>query len=316
MPATCSPSLPEFQPKRFTGGVSRFHLPLLHDLVMRAAPRLVVVLGFGDGQLFCAICQTIREGQLPTRCLAVRQAHGSAGEADDSPWREGKDYCAEFYGEIAEFLSSSPVEAAEAIDDGSVDLLLIDDCAAGAAIRAQIARWEAKLSPRGILLLHGINLEREDGPGQVWQTMAEAGRAEEFPAGIGMGMLKGEETGTDFSGELERALYAAHAARIEAAARAAEAMRRSKILEARQVWLDSVLTDRWKAQQIMDHQERMIADLQPRFDALQADREKAQEVMDHQRREIETLARQLQRALCARSAKAFVCRRSRNRSSR
>ena len=295
MPAAPSPSLLEFQPKRYSGGVSRFHLPLLHDLVLRTAPRLVVVLGLGDGQLGCAICQTIREGRLATRCIALRQVWGSMGEADDAQWREGRNYGAEFYGDFAEFLADSPLEPAEAIDDGSVDLLLIDDCVSGDAIREQITRWEAKLSPRGILLLHGINLERANGPRQAWQAFAAEAHAEEFPAGIGMGMIEREEAGTRFSGEVQRALYAAHAARIEATARATEAIRRSKVFEARQVWLDSVLSDRWKAQQVMDHQGRVIADLQARFDALQADREKAQEIMDHQRRAIETLERQLEK---------------------
>ena len=46
------PSLRGFQPKFYSGGPTRFHLPLLYDLVAEAKPKRVVAVGFGDGQAF------------------------------------------------------------------------------------------------------------------------------------------------------------------------------------------------------------------------------------------------------------------------
>ncbi|MEY2557793.1 MAG: hypothetical protein QOE34_1218, partial [Verrucomicrobiota bacterium] len=48
-----------------------------------------------------------------------------------------------------------------------------------------------------------------------------------------------------------------------------------------------LLADRWKVQEIMDHQMRAIADLQQQFDAILADRTKAQEIMDSQVKDLE-----------------------------
>ena len=46
------PSLRGFQPKFYSGGVTRFHLPLFYDLIAGAKPKRVLVVGFGDGQAF------------------------------------------------------------------------------------------------------------------------------------------------------------------------------------------------------------------------------------------------------------------------
>ena len=54
------PSL-DFQPKFFSGGPSRFHLPFLYDVIASHRPQRVVLLGFGGEELHFAICQAVRE---------------------------------------------------------------------------------------------------------------------------------------------------------------------------------------------------------------------------------------------------------------
>ena len=60
------PPLPSlgFQPKFYSGGVSRFHLPFLYDLVALQRPRQVVTLGFADEQVHLTFCQAEREQEL------------------------------------------------------------------------------------------------------------------------------------------------------------------------------------------------------------------------------------------------------------
>ena len=60
---------------------------------------------------------------------------------------------------------------------------------------------------------------------------------------------------------------------MEAQCRLLEAEREIASLQARQVWLDSIVTERRGAQSILDDQGRMIAILGPRAEAWQRDRE-------------------------------------------
>ena len=39
-----------FEPKLYTGGATRFYLPLLHDIMAQKKPALVVTLGLVDAQ--------------------------------------------------------------------------------------------------------------------------------------------------------------------------------------------------------------------------------------------------------------------------
>src|ERR1700704_4296157 len=100
------PSLREFQPKFYSGGPARFHLPLLYDLVAETKPKRVVAVGFGDGQVFLTFCQAAHEQKLDCTCLAVRRDRTGESDEDDIAWREGRDYGEEFYGERARFFSS------------------------------------------------------------------------------------------------------------------------------------------------------------------------------------------------------------------
>src|SRR6267142_5247356 len=151
------PSLLGFQPKFYTGGPARFHLPLLYDLVASQRPKLIVALGFGDGQAFFTFCQAVREQNVDCHCLAVRREHRRENESDDVAWLEAKDYADEFYGDLARFQSGS--EVVKGFANQSVDLLWLDDCDSGSEIRADLRSWEPKLAPNGAVLFHGIALE-------------------------------------------------------------------------------------------------------------------------------------------------------------
>src|ERR1700686_2030961 len=292
-------SLLRFQPKFYSGGPARFYLPLLYDLVANQKPKSIVVLGFGDGEAFFTLCQAAREQNLKCRCVALRREHIGEPQADDAAWQKGKDYGEEFYGDFAHFLDGSNGLAGSA--NRSVNLLLIADCDSGNELRADLANWESKLAPNGVVLVHGIELERPDRPRDVWRKWSRPRPSAELSDGIGLGItLLSKRTGPRefllrqlLAGKRSLAElvagYCLAEARIKAQARADEAVRAQAALETRQVWLDSLLADRWKVQEIMDHQARAIAELEERFAALLADRTKAQEIMDSQLNDLEAL---------------------------
>jgi len=290
------PSLLDFKPKFHTGGPARFHLPLLYDLVASRKPRVIVTLGFGDGQAFFTFCQAVREQSIECRCIAIHREHAGEKESDDVAWLKGKDYGAEFYGDFTRFQSDA--DGLKVFADQSVDLLLLDDCDSGARIRADLSTWESKLAPNGLVLFHGVTLERVDDPRAAWLEWCASRPTAEFPDGIGLGMTLPTETpapgeflfkqlfaGKRAIGDLMET-YRLAVARIEAQIRGDEAVRAQAALEARQVWIDSLLADRWKVQEIMDYQARAIAEHERRFEALSADRTQAQLLIDGQQEQL------------------------------
>jgi GT2 family glycosyltransferase/glycosyltransferase involved in cell wall biosynthesis len=295
------PSLREFQPKFYSGGPARFHLPLLYDLVAETKPKRVVALGFGDGQAFFTFCQAASEQKLDCTCLAVRRDRPGESEDDDIAWRDGRDYGEEFYGERARFFSSPGAALAET-PDGSVEILLLDDSDSGKEIREDLSAWKSKLTPDAVVLLHGLGLEREDGPRAAWDEWVADGPSAIFPAGLGLGIARKSASasfllkglfGRNAKVEELSEVYELAAARIDAVARAAEAEKTVAAFETRQVWLDSLLTDRRKVQEIMDHQAGKIArleltyeELRGHFENLRRDRAKAQLIMDSQHEQL------------------------------
>jgi glycosyltransferase involved in cell wall biosynthesis len=305
------PSLRGFQPKFYSGGPTRFHLPLFYDLVASEKPKTIAVLGFGDGEAFFTFCQAASEQSVDGRCLAVRREQAGEPADDDAAWQKGRDYGEEFYGDCARFFESDAVAREEVADD-SVDLLLLDDRDSGTDVRADLLAWESKLAPNGIVLLHGVGLEREDSPKAAWKEWLAKRPSAFFPEGLGLAITARSETKSSGSFLLQQLfargatvkdlqeVYFLAAARIDAVARAEQAERAKAAFEIRQVWLDSLLEDRWKAQEVMDHQARTVADLEQRlqlaaaqleeqkwhFDNLHRDRVKAQLVMDGQQEQV------------------------------
>ncbi|PYJ89288.1 MAG: hypothetical protein DME70_02375 [Verrucomicrobia bacterium] len=303
------PSLRGFQPKFYSGGPARFHLPLLYDLVAETKPKRVIALGFGDGQAFFTFCQAASEQKIDCECVAVRRDRPGESEQDDSAWLKGRADAEEFYGEGARFFAT-PEEALAAIADASVDILFVDDSDSGTEIRRDLAAWQAKLSVNAAVLLHGLRLERDDSPATAWNEWVGKRSHANFADGLGMGIaLLGKSSPASFFVKHHDDLAILHgvaAARIDAIARATAAEKAADAFETRQVWLDSLLTDRRKVQEIMDHQARAIASLEQRielllaaqeeqrghFDNLRRDRAKAQLIMDTQHEQLKRLVAQ------------------------
>ena len=294
------PSLHDFMPKFYRGGPVRLYLPLLYDLVALEKPKLIVTIGFDEGEAFFALCQAVREKRIECRCIAIRRDEDQ--ESEDAVWQAGRAYGEEFYGETAQFLAGAPVDLAKNFANDDVDLLLIDDCDSGSTVRQELAAWKSKLASGAIVVVHGLGLKRDDAPRRAWTEFISHRARAEFREGIGLGVALAGEPGEGqsllqnqlFAGDRGLAeIYSLAAERIEAQARAARIERENAAFQTRQIWLDSVLGDRWKAQEIMDYQVRVISDWQDEFDSLHRDREKAQEIMDAQAEQLTALRREV-----------------------
>ncbi len=299
------PPLPSlgFQPRFFTSGVARFHLGFLYDLVALRRPRQVVTLGFEDEQVHFTFCQAAREQKLTSHCLTIRRPRIGENAEDDVAWQGAIEKAEEFFHDWGTLRERDPLEEGAQHEDGTVDLLLIVDCDSAESLRAELRVWQPKLAPEALVLLHGTLLERESPPRAAWEEYCAGRPNYEFDEGIGLGVasLSAEVSADDslcaaLFGPAERRrdltqLYQAIAARIEAQDRVSEAERQKSALQLRQAWLDTLLQDRWKAQEVMDQLARDLAHLRGVIDAgkherafqdLHRDRIKAQLIMDAQ----------------------------------
>ncbi len=296
------PSLRAFQPKFYSGGPACIHLPLVYDLVAQTKPKRLAIVGFGEGDVFLTCCQAATEQKIDCECIAVRRNREGESPEDDVAWREGRLGGEEFYGKRASFFAGAN-EALAAVPDGGIDILWIDDSDSGSEIRKDLARWEPKLSADAVVLVHGLQLERADDLATAWNEWVGKRSHANFPEGIGVGIALNNKSSpasffTKHSGDLAT-LYSIAAARMEATARATTAENAAAAFETRQVWLDSLLTDRRKVQVIMDHQAHEIAFLEQalkeqrhHFDNLRRDRAKAQLIMDSQHEQLKRLVAQ------------------------
>ncbi len=290
------PSLFAFQPRYYHGRQIRHYLPLLYDLVRTVRPKRIVVLGLGDGDGFFTLCQAVREGGLTSECVAVWR--GLQSRDDDDAWRESVRYAAEHYREFARLHPNDTVALLDDCAERKVDLLVIDDCDVGSEILRDLENWERVLSNDSIVLVHGIGLQREDSPAAAWHRWLRERVAVDLEAGCGLGVFWPQHshsadsplfhglTTPNESGISLRDLYGLAVQRIDAQAGSTQALADLAALSARQIWLESLLEDRWKAQETMDEQGAQLEALRFDLDALRRDRAKAQLVMDSQHEQL------------------------------
>ena len=169
--------------------------------------------------------------------------------------------------------------------------MLFDDCDEEEIARAELNAWWPKLASNGVALFHGLDLQRPRPPRLAWDEMMAQHPSAEFHEGIGLGLvamtLEQDPLLAEVLGSSQRraelaTLYRLVALRIDAEGRASAAEKKNAALELRQIWLDTLLADRWQAQEVMDNQAREIADRPKAFEELRRDRMKAQLIMETQ----------------------------------
>jgi GT2 family glycosyltransferase len=307
-----------FEPEFFTGGPTRFYLPLFFDIVVQEKPALIVTLGLGDAQAHLAVCQAVAEQNLASRCVVVRRARADESATDDPAWQYAEKTTTKFFANISQLVEADAVQAAADFAEGSIEVLLIDDADSGETVRQELEIWRSKLSTKALVLLHGTSLDREDSPLRAWANCIKSKAVVYFDEGIGLSIAT--ERAAAKASPFRTALfnettalaqgYRLIAESIRARAQTRQAERRARFFEARQTVFDTIVEDRTKAQDVIENQERSLnaiiedraraqsvikdqerrlADFNRRFEAINADRAEAQRVMEHQFDQIQKL---------------------------
>ncbi|MEP7071650.1 MAG: glycosyltransferase [Verrucomicrobiota bacterium] len=230
-------------------------------------PKVTVMLGLSDDFAFRDLCQLVTEGK-GARLVAIHLHAEETLPPTDPVWAQVHALLPQRDSRF-EILQGEREAVAAKLADRSIDLLIIDDRDDGEIIRQELQLLAPKLKEDAIVLLNGTELERSDPPRRAWAEFSAQRRTAEFEAGAGVALsvdprfaLKSSFRQIVFarSGRVEFEAKLHHAAVTEAGVEELNHLRKqNRVLQARQVWFETVSEDRGRAQLVMNHQATLIA---------------------------------------------------------
>jgi hypothetical protein len=167
------------------------HIPFALWLVEALRPRVLVELGVHSGNSYCAFLQGVQSLGLTAQCHGIDHWRGDehADHYSDDVYAELCAYHDPLYGTFSTLIRATFEEALPYFSDRSIDLLHIDGFHTYDAVTKDFSDWLPKMSSRGVVLFHDINVrERDFGVWRFWEEIAERYPTQAFVHSHGLGL--------------------------------------------------------------------------------------------------------------------------------
>jgi glycosyltransferase involved in cell wall biosynthesis/predicted O-methyltransferase YrrM len=168
------------------------HTNFAYDLVQFMKPDKIVELGTYLGGSFFSFCQSVKDSNLPTTCVAIDTWQGDlhSGFYSEDIFLRVSMIRNMYYSNICELIRSTFDEALHLFEEESIDLLHIDGYHTYEAVKHDYTTWLPKLKKEGVVLFHDINVkERDFGVYKLWDEIKQHYPHMEFEHSYGLGVL-------------------------------------------------------------------------------------------------------------------------------
>jgi Methyltransferase domain/Glycosyl transferases group 1 len=168
------------------------HTPFAFWIVDALRPSTFVELGCQSGNSYASFAQAVQILGLPAACYGVDTWRGDphAGFFDETVFEEWSAYHDRRFSTFSQLIRATFDQAVEHFADGSIDLLHIDGYHTFEAVSHDFEAWRSKLSQRGVVVCHDINVrERDFGAWRLWERLRDDYPSFEFLHGHGLGVL-------------------------------------------------------------------------------------------------------------------------------
>lgn len=168
------------------------HIPFAFWIVDALKPAVFVELGTHSGNSYASFAQAVQTLELGTACYAVDTWQGDkqAGFYDETVFTDWSAFHDRHFGGFSRLVRSTFDDARATFADRSIDLLHIDGLHTYDAISHDFESWLPKLSARGLVLLHDINVREGDfGAWRLWDEIQARYPTFAFLHGHGLGIV-------------------------------------------------------------------------------------------------------------------------------
>ena len=168
------------------------HIPFAFWMVDGLQPTRFVELGTQASNSYAAFAQAVDALRLPTACYSIDTWKGGlqAGPHDEKVFDRWRDYHDRHFSSFSRLIRASVAEAVSQFADDSIDLLHLDGYHSLSDVRDDFTMWLPKMSHRGVVLLHDINVREQNfSAWEFWRQAERAYPSFSFLHGQGLGVL-------------------------------------------------------------------------------------------------------------------------------